>query len=318
MDWSGKVVAFFSGVALLAFGYVVYKLPATPNVVTGYLGLVAPVLLYFSFGAPRLWDTIRARAFPHDRAALLGVAALLLLHAAEVFIADGSLAANLPYAALLAGATILLTFGKTGATRPAWALAALVLLWLPYEFHFLAPIKMPPPNGLRYDPVLLLDAGLFLFLVYARLDGVGFDFGLSREDVLAALQEFGKLALPLAALGFALRFIIWSPKPVPPDELLLRPLGIYFLNALPEEFLFRGVMQNQLTRLIGEKKALAITAVVFGLAHIKHPWPNWRYVLMATLAGWFYGRAYQRTGKCTASAIVHTSVNLSWVTLFSF
>ena len=37
---------------------------------------------------------------------------------------------------------------------------------------------------------------------------------------------------------------------------------------------------------------------------------------MATLAGWFYGRAYQRTGKITASAIVHTCVNLAWASFF--
>jgi len=195
-------------------------------------------------------------------------------------------------------------------------LAALCLLWLPFELRLLPQFFLPGPSGIDVTPVLLLDAALCLFLVWWRLDGVGFDFALTWAEVRAALEELAKLALPLAGLGFALGFISWQPRPMGLEVVLLRPLGIYFLNALPEEFLFRGVMQNLLGRRLPPRAALAVTAVVFGLAHVNNPWPNWQYVAMATLAGWFYGRAYQKTGRVTASALVHTAVNLTWATLF--
>jgi len=39
---------------------------------------------------------------------------------------------------------------------------------------------------------------------------------------------------------------------------------------------------------------------------------NWRYVLLAIIAGIFYGRAWLARRRIMASAITHTSVDVTW------
>jgi len=64
--------------------------------------------------------------------------------------------------------------------------------------------------------------------------------------------------------------------------------------------------------------ALAMTAVLFGLSHFnKHlsnssAHFNWRYVLLASVAGIFYGRAWRDQRRVPASAITHASVDAIW------
>ena len=59
------------------------------------------------------------------------------------------------------------------------------------------------------------------------------------------------------------------------------------------------------------------TSIVFGLSHISHGiFPNWRYVLLATIAGLFYGLAWRRTASMFLAAVVHTLVDTTWHLLF--
>jgi membrane protease YdiL (CAAX protease family) len=57
-----------------------------------------------------------------------------------------------------------------------------------------------------------------------------------------------------------------------------------------------------------------VAAVIFGLSHFNKPLPfNWRYVLLATIAGIFYGRAWRSAGRrIVASEITHTLVDVVW------
>jgi membrane protease YdiL (CAAX protease family) len=88
------------------------------------------------------------------------------------------------------------------------------------------------------------------------------------------------------------------------------PVAIYLATGVPEEFLFRGLIQNTLERAIG-RAALPIASIIFGLAHL----PDLRYVLLATLAGLAYGWVYQTTRRITASAVTHALVDWIWVLL---
>lgn len=84
--------------------------------------------------------------------------------------------------------------------------------------------------------------------------------------------------------------------------------------ALPEEIFFRGWMQNLLERRIGRVTALIVTACVFGLSHFNKRTAlfNWRYVLLAGIAGIFYGRAWRSERRIGASAITHATVDTVW------
>ena len=65
---------------------------------------------------------------------------------------------------------------------------------------------------------------------------------------------------------------------------------------------------------MGRTTALALTAVLFGLAHWNKRTAsfNWQYVLMAALAGIFYGRAWRAKRRVGASAIAHATVDTLW------
>jgi membrane protease YdiL (CAAX protease family) len=69
---------------------------------------------------------------------------------------------------------------------------------------------------------------------------------------------------------------------------------------------------------LGRRAALGITAVLFGLSHFnkRSAHFNWRYVLLASVAGIFYGRAWRQRRRVPASAITHASVDAIWTFWF--
>jgi membrane protease YdiL (CAAX protease family) len=54
--------------------------------------------------------------------------------------------------------------------------------------------------------------------------------------------------------------------------------------------------------------------VIFGLAHLnkRATFFNWRYVILATVAGFFYGRAWLAERRLMASSITHATVDTVW------
>jgi membrane protease YdiL (CAAX protease family) len=57
--------------------------------------------------------------------------------------------------------------------------------------------------------------------------------------------------------------------------------------------------------------------VLFGFSHITNlGFPNWRYVILASIAGLFYGWTWRKTGSILASAMVHAAVDAAWHFLF--
>jgi len=73
-------------------------------------------------------------------------------------------------------------------------------------------------------------------------------------------------------------------------------------------------MQNLLERRLGRKSSLILTSAVFGLSHFNKRVAhfNWRYVLLAAVAGIFYGRAWRHRHRVAASAITHAGVDTIW------
>src|SRR5262249_15331055 len=118
-------------------------------------------------------------------------------------------------------------------------------------------------------------------------------------------------------LGILLKFI--APHRGLPhiSEGFAALLLTFFLIAIPEELFFRGLLQNMLEPRIGPAKSLALSSLIFGLSHFNKPGPfNWRYVLLATIAGVFYGRAWRDRRRILASATTHTLVDVLWVLWF--
>jgi uncharacterized protein len=171
------------------------------------------------------------------------------------------------------------------------------------------------PAGLRaLNELLLVDVGLYGFLAIRRLDGTGFDFHLKTSDSQSGLRELLLFTPIVLGLGLALGFI--HPHAGRPElwKAGLTWIGIFFFTAVPEELYFRGWLQNLLERRMGRNSALVIASVLFGLSHFnkRSAHFNWRYVLLATIAGIFYGRAWRERRRVPASAITHTCVDWLW------
>jgi len=171
-----------------------------------------------------------------------------------------------------------------------------------------------PAHLAIFNKVLLLDTGIYGFIALRQLEGTGFDLRLRLRDAAIGLRELAWYTPIALALGLSLGFLhlhrAW------PGFLAIAGawLFTFFFIAVPEELFFRGWLQNLLERRMGRTAALIVTAILFGLAHFNKRAAhfNWRYVLLAAVAGVFYGRAWRRERRVGASAITHASADAIW------
>lgn len=149
--------------------------------------------------------------------------------------------------------------------------------------------------------------------------GLGYEFVFSKQVLSAAAINFALFAAIALPLGRALHFITWNPHWHGVARFITDYLEIFLFIALLEELFFRGFLQNLLTRTFRERWAgQALASILFGFSHIFHaPVPNWRYVLLASIAGWCYGSAYRASGTILASGLTHALVDTTWRTWFT-
>jgi len=191
-------------------------------------------------------------------------------------------------------------------------LAILGVLGLAVDLRWLEP-AWPAHLGV-FGKMILLDAGLYGFLAIRQLTDAGFDLRARWQDVRTGLRElmfYAPIALPV---GLVLGFLHAHPQLPQLGSAAFAWVFTFVLIALPEEIFFRGWMQNLLERRVGRTGALLTTSVIFGLAHFNKRAThfNWRYVLLATIAGFFYGRAWRRDRRIVASSITHACVDTVW------
>ena len=171
-----------------------------------------------------------------------------------------------------------------------------------------------PPHLAVFNKMLLLNAGIYGILYIRQLDGVGFDLRLHLNDIRIGLREC-IVYVPIAlALGLSLGFLHFHPLWPPISHLAAAYIFTFFFIAVPEELFFRGWVQNLLERRIGCHAALLLTACLFGLSHFNKRAIhfNWRYVLLAAIAGVSYSRAWRQERRVGASAITHATVDTLW------
>jgi membrane protease YdiL (CAAX protease family) len=171
------------------------------------------------------------------------------------------------------------------------------------------------PAGLRaLNELLLVDIGLYGFLAIRQLGGTGFDFHLRWSDWKTGLRELLFFTPVVLIVGLVLGFIRPHANLPPMGTAALRWVGIFLFTALPEELFFRAWVQNLLERRLGRRTALVIASALFGLSHFNKRTAhfNWRYVLLATIAGIFYGRAWRERRSVPASTITHASLDWIW------
>lgn len=278
-----------------------------PRAFASFALLFCP-LWFFGFGAaevlgrlPRLSRTAMAGAF-----------------AVPYFVfAVGTAAFRLQFATIMIAfpVAIAVCVGvPDGTRRMHWRDAvALALIVVVYFVKVLQP-AWGPRSALAFFPKLFLaDVVLYGYLVVRKLEGAGYWLIPTRPGLLVGLREW-MFYVPLAfVIGELTGFIHFHPRPVNPAQVIFGVLLTFLLIAIPEELFFRAILQNLLETRFGPTRALVIAAFLFGLSHFNHGSRfNWKYVLLASLAGIFYGRAWRVNRHIFASVVTHTAVDVVW------
>ncbi len=218
---------------------------------------------------------------------------------------------------------------QTGASVENYiALACLAVpLLLPPPYRFLYYVfSYPAPLTHTFAILMAVSVGIATFVVPPRLEGIGYAIEWRRGFLANFLLHFLIFAAIAIPLGMKMHFLTYNPS-LPPIRAIglsgiaalpLSALGILFFTAWPEEFLFRGLLQNLLSRSMKSDWAgLLVAAIIFGFSHIFHaPFPNWKYVLLAIIAGLFYGHAWIKTRSLIPGVLIHALVDTTWHILF--
>lgn len=210
---------------------------------------------------------------------------------------------------------------------------AVLYLWLSVVLHLVPDVQLPQRDGqigfFTYSAMPLL-----LLLLAARgWSGLGFTWFLSWSDLVMTLLVTGTLLLLLTPI-----ILVMDPnRPavMPPIlELLTRAVMIYFFMALPQEILFRGVVQKGIERIAertfyrriwpGDRHrpgsrlldprwlSLLLAAMLCATAQSLAPTLPGSGFVLTFMASLGYGYVYQQTGKVTASAVAHMLVLWCW------
>jgi membrane protease YdiL (CAAX protease family) len=313
----GAAIAIWSAIVALAAVYGMLHGFGGPQFALA-LGVAAGLFGFELFLAlPKIQNALRA-----SFGARLGVLAPLL-----------PLGLFLIYSVLLSHGLWLTVGGAAYVIAPSLILAssagkapgtwedylAVVLIWLPVEFHWMYRV-FPYPTPLTHTLTILLavSTGVATFILVRRLDGVGYALDWRRGYFAHFALLFVIFAAITVPLGMKIGFLTWAPSLERLRALPLTLIGILCFTAWSEEFLFRGLLQNLLSKTLKNSwLGLFVAAVIFGFAHILHdPFPNWKYVALAAIAGVFYGLAWMRTRSIVPGVLIHALVDISWHILF--
>ncbi len=200
------------------------------------------------------------------------------------------------------------------------ALLAAVLINKPFE-----AIYPRPYEKLRIDvlgQLMWFRLGMVAFLSFRGSEGIGVGFLPTKREWLIGLRWFAIFLPAAAALNAAVRFADYAPPSLPwwqeAGIALGTFLGILWVVALGEEFFVRGLLQQWLAEWTGSfPAALALASISFGLAHLWfRQFPNWRFALLATAAGVFYGLAFREGRGIRAAMVTHACVVTTWRAFF--
>jgi uncharacterized protein len=215
---------------------------------------------------------------------------------------------------------LILSLSESAAPGSWQDFLTLAIIWVTVKFgpsHWIWPY---PDARLAYIFTVIVAVNMAIagFLLLRRIKNIGYNIGWGSGWVLNIFGSLALFALIAIPLGIRIHFIAYAPRVHEWKTFVPLAIGILFFTAWPEELLFRGLLQNLLSRASNNEHVGWIGAsILFGFSHITNlGFPNWRYVLLASIAGLFYGWTWRKTGSIFASAIVHGSVDVLWHVLF--
>ena len=150
---------------------------------------------------------------------------------------------------------------------------------------------------------------------------LAFSFQNQKITFLPILKLLVINLLLMALVFFVLATLLGYSK-FEPKLPYFTPVWIFvnlFFTCMAEEAVFRKLIQQKIYDSIRGKYALVISlliaSVAFGLAHFKG---GITYIILASLAGMFYGYIYYKSKRIEASMLLHFLFNLTHLLLFTY
>jgi membrane protease YdiL (CAAX protease family) len=246
-----------------------------------------------------------------------GVAALLVLGAIAPYCA-ASLALGSFHWQALAGIALLaglVSFWYIALPKqPAsdlllLALLAGVVLTKVFKSLYVRPDPQLPLEVL--GQAMWIRTGAFALLSVRRVQGIGFGFWPSAREWKIGAVFFVVMLPVVAALAWWIGWAKFHPPEASwikaPVTVVLTFFGGLWVLALSEEFFFRGLLQQWMSGWLRNQWAgLIVTSLLFGAVHLSYRgFPNWRFALLAAVAGVFYGLAFRQASSIRASMVTH-------------
>ncbi len=170
---------------------------------------------------------------------------------------------------------------------------------------------------------MLWFSGLFLLLKtrYNRPFWSSLGWVYPRRGALASIFSGPIIALAVGALGLLLH----TPhKELPIQKLIEGRLGMVLfgvfsivLGPVSEELAFRGFLMPLAIRSAGVLPGILISALPFALLHGPEYGWTWQYVVLIGFAGALFGAMRYYTGSTLASAMMHSTYNLTFFAAFA-
>jgi membrane protease YdiL (CAAX protease family) len=221
--------------------------------------------------------------------------------------------------AALAGAlSFWYVFLPRKASADAALLAVIGAVLLSPLFKVIYPQLAPKATLNVLGQLMLIRTVAYSVLCIRKYENIGYGFLPTPEEWTAGLKNFVYFMPVGFALAMFVRFTQFKSGDM--NWLTVLPvfvatfLGMLWVVALSEEFFFRGILQPMLARSLNSKwVGLIVTSVLFGMVHLPfRSFPNWRFALVAAVAGFFYGRAFQQTGSIRSGMVTHALVATTW------
>lgn len=157
----------------------------------------------------------------------------------------------------------------------------------------------------------------FLFLLFSHIkfkSDVKLIF--SRDIILLFITSI----LTILIVGFSISFLNFDFKIPHFGFLLLWSIKMLISVAVVEELFFRGFIQKNLSLFFYNIKyrkniSLIVASIIFGVFHIQL---GMDFVVLATVAGFFYGLIYSRTNSIQPAILMHFMVNFIHLILFTY
>ena len=285
-------------------------------------GLAVAVLPAFlvelSLYAAQAYETLRQQ-IPQAAVGLSGAVVYAIL-AAPV-----GMFSWISFLTLAAGGLVLVFWFRIWPRSVAADIGFAALMAAPVLFKLFSQYYPRPHEVLRMEflgQLFWIRAGVASVLNERPQKGINFGFLPAVGEWKTGVICYA-LLLPLVLAGAALTgFARFAWPELAVGRLLLTAIatfaGILWVVALSEEFFFRGLLQQWFEQWTGNAWAgLLAASLLFGAAHLGfRQFPNWRFALLAGLAGIFYGLAFRRGHGIRAAMVCHALTVTTWRLLF--